>query len=64
MLPDNQTNTWCYSKYNKLYFGGEPQGLLVGKGTNYFPTGEKFILCGFLNAGPEEELLVGGGGGF
>ena len=39
MLPEQQASIWCHSEYKKLFFKGEPQKFLVGKGANHFPVG-------------------------
>ena len=52
MLPDHQTSTRCPSQYKELYFGSEPQEVVVGKRANYFPVALKFLIGGFLNVGP------------
>ena len=54
--PDHATNTWCHSKYKKLCFGCEPLEFLIGRRANYSPVGKKFLLGGFLNAGPYVSL--------
>ena len=52
MLLDHQTSTCCHSKYKKLSFGCEHQEFLIGSKANYFSLSLKFLLGGFLTAGP------------